>query len=110
MEIRIRKKSAVIASLKGRMDALSYLDFEQALQRYINEGEKYIILDCNDLDYISSAGMRSILVISNKVKAVEGRLFLAGLKDMVKKIFEISGSITLLHILNSVEAAYLQIP
>ena len=74
MEIRIRKKGAVIASLKGRMDAVSNLDFEKTLQRHINEGEKYIILDCNDLDYISSAGIKSILVISNKVKAVKAKI------------------------------------
>ena len=71
----------------------------------MDQGEKVVIVDFAGLDYISSAGLRSILSASKKLKGKEGSILLASLKDIVKEVFEISGFSTILPIYESVEIA-----
>ena len=104
-----REKNAVIITVKGRMDAVSAPDFEKKLGDWIDEGEKNFIIDLGELDYISSAGLRSILATAKKLKAVNGQLFLSTLKDVVKEVFDISGFSSIIPIYESVEAALEQI-
>ena len=72
-------------------------------------GEIRFIIDFEALDYISSAGLRSILVIAKKLKAQDGQILLCSLKDAVKEVFEISGFSSIIPIHESVEAAIAQI-
>jgi len=48
-------------------------------------------LDSSDLEYISSAGLRSMLAIAKVLKTKEGKLVFAGLQGPVKDVFKISG-------------------
>ena len=110
MEIKTRKeKDTVVVSVKGRMDAVSSPEFDKGLAELIAEGEKVFIIDLGDLDYISSAGLRSILATTKKLKAKEGQLLLSSLKDVVKEVFEISGFSSIIPIHESVESALSQI-
>ena len=104
-----REKNAVIITVKGRMDAVSAPDFEKKLGDWIDEGEKNFIVDLGELDYISSAGLRSILATAKKLKAVNGQLLLSALKDVVKEVFDISGFSSIIPIHETVEAALEQI-
>ncbi|MBW1800598.1 MAG: STAS domain-containing protein [Deltaproteobacteria bacterium] len=106
MEFNTRKDDkALVFSVKGRMDATSSPEFEKEIAELITRGEKDFIIDLSELDYISSAGLRSILSTVKKLKAKEGKLFLAALKGVVKEVFEISGFSTIIPIYESVESA-----
>jgi len=106
LEIRTKKdRSAMVVSLKGRLDALSSPEFEKELSTLIADGEKDFIIDFNELDYISSAGLRSILTTIRGLKEKDGKLLLCSLKDIVKEVFEISGLSTIIPIYDSVESA-----
>ena len=106
MEIKTRKeKNAVVVSIKGRMDAVSSPEFEKELSELMAEGEKNFIIDFGELDYISSAALRSILVTVKKIEKKEGKLLLSELKDMVKEVFEISGFTAIIPVYESVESA-----
>ncbi|MFH1350074.1 MAG: STAS domain-containing protein [Pseudomonadota bacterium] len=110
MEIETRKeKNALVFSVKGRMDAVSSPEFDKELAELMAKGEKYFVIDFSKLDYISSAGLRSILAAAKKLKEKEGRLSLAALKDVVKEVFEISGFSSILPIYESVESAVTQV-
>jgi anti-sigma B factor antagonist len=92
MEISInRDNAAVVISIKGRMDAVTSPDFQRSLEDLVKQGERRLIVDCAALDYISSAGLRSILIISKALKEAQGRLALFGLNEMVREVFDISG-------------------
>ena len=92
MEIRTRKeKNAMVVSVKGRMDGVSSPDFEKQVSELLAEGEKDFIVDFGELDYISSAGLRSVLTILKDLKERNGKLLLCSLKDLVKNVFDISG-------------------
>lgn len=110
MEITKRKKeNAMVVSVKGRMDAVSSSEFEKEMAELMTEGENHFVIDFGELDYISSAGIRSILLTVKKLKAKEGDLFLCALKDLVKEVFEISGFNAIIPIYESVESALAQI-
>ena len=104
-----KEKDTLIIHIKGKMDAVSSPEFEKNLQDLIDEGENNFIIDLGKLDYISSAGLRSILILSKKLKANDGKLLLADLQDTVQDVFEISGFNTIIPIHESVQAALAQI-
>jgi anti-anti-sigma factor len=92
MEIQTRKeKSVVIVSVKGRMDALTAPEFEKNLSDLISEGETLFLLNFAGLEYISSAGLRSILATFKKLKEKQGKILFTGLQGPVEEVFKISG-------------------
>ena len=106
MDITNRKEgSNIVVSVKGRMDAVTAPEFEKAVQELVGQGEALFVIDLADLDYISSAGLRSILALAKKLKTSEGSLRLAALQDTVKEVFDISGFSSIIPIHDSVDAA-----
>jgi anti-anti-sigma factor len=82
---------AVFIEAEGRMDAASAPNFENQCQKWIDKGIKTIVVDLSKLEYLSSAGLRSILVVTKKLKADNGKLMFCGISGTVKEIFDISG-------------------
>jgi len=106
MEIQTRKeKNAVIVSVKGRMDAVTAPEFEKNLSDLIAKGENTFLLNFSGLEYISSAGLRSILATAKKLKEKEGKILFAGLHGPVEEVFKISGFHSIFKIFDSEEAA-----
>ena len=110
MEIDTRREeNAVIVSVKGRMDAFSSPEFEKEMAGLIAEGWKDFVIDFTEVDFISSAGLRSILVTAKKLKVKDGQFFLSALKENVKEVFEVSGFSSMIPIHESTESALEQI-
>ena len=110
MEPTTRKeKGSVIVSVKGRIDAVTCSDIEKYLSEAVAGDEKFLVLNLNEVDYISSAGLRSILVIARKLKAQQGEFVLAGLQQQVKRVIEMSGFGSFLRIFDTEEDALEQI-
>jgi anti-sigma B factor antagonist len=80
-----------IFKLNGRLDSNTATGFEQTLFECIENGTQRLILDFQDLDYISSAGLRVILKATKNLKNSQGKLVLCAMQDYVKEVFEISG-------------------
>ncbi len=80
-----------VFKLDGRLDSNTAMGFEQKLFDCIENGTQRLILDFQDLDYISSAGLRVILKATKNLKSAEGKLVLCAMQDYVKEVFEISG-------------------
>ena len=100
-----KERNVQIFSIKGRMDGVSAPEFEKKLGDLIDKGEKNFVIELGGLDYISSAGLRSILATAKKLKAQDGTIVLCRLRDMVKEVFEISGFIAIIPVTDSVEKA-----
>ncbi len=99
------KKDFVVVAVEGRMDAVSAPEFERYLNDLIAEGLLRIIVDFEALDYISSAGLRSVLITAKKIQAKNGGIMVVSLHGTVKEIFQISGFSTIIPIYESVDAA-----
>ena len=80
-----------VFKLHGRLDSNTAMGFEQKLFECMENGTQRMILDFQELDYISSAGLRVILKATKNLKSGEGKLVLCAMQDYVKEVFEISG-------------------
>jgi stage II sporulation protein AA (anti-sigma F factor antagonist) len=103
-----KENNAIIVKITGRMDAVTAPEFEKALGAWIDESEKHFVMDLSALEYISSAGLRSILVIAKKLKALNGKILLAAMEESVNEVFEISGFNSIIPIHDTVQAAIRQ--
>lgn len=106
MKIEGKKENGrIIVSVEGRMDAVSAPEFDRKCEEWIAEGASVFIVDFGGLEYISSAGLRSLLVLGKKVAAKKGKVVIAALKDIVKEVFSISGFGSIFTVVDSVDAA-----
>jgi anti-anti-sigma factor len=96
MDIQHRKlEKGTILTIGGRLDANHTKKAEDTFLALVKEGEKHFIFDLSPLEYISSAGLRVLLVAAKKTKALQGRLVLACLSEQVHEVFDMSGFSTI---------------
>ena len=106
MEFQSRKEDgAVVVALGGRLDAVTSPDFEKRMRELIDGGNAALVVDFERLDYISSAGLRAMLVITKTLKAKDGRLRFANVKGGVRAVFDMSGFASMFQLDDSVAAA-----
>ena len=103
------ERNAIVMSLNGRLDAAASSEFEAALSDWISKGHSNFLLNFTALDYISSAGLRSILAASKKLKERSGKIFLTGLQGPVEEVFKISGFVSIFRVFATAEAALKEI-
>ena len=106
MEFRQEQREGwLVLHLEGRLDAGSAPDFDTSLEALSGDGALKLALNCQNLAYISSAGLRSLITVAKKLRAGQGRLHFCGLSGMVKEVFEISGFTGMFVIRDTVENA-----
>ncbi len=106
MDLVTRKeRGAVVVSVKERINAVTAPDFENQISESMDAGEKFLVLNMADVEYISSAGLRVILATAKKLKAVQGDIFLVGLQGVVKEVFELSGFYQIFKVFDTEEEA-----
>ncbi len=92
MEITKSKiNDIVIFSLKGRMDTTTAPQMQDQLLVAIGSGEKRLAIDCAQLEYISSAGLRALLMAAKQLKNVNGKIVLYSLKAHIREVFDLAG-------------------
>jgi stage II sporulation protein AA (anti-sigma F factor antagonist) len=95
----------VIAKLAGRLDSSSASSIEEQLTRVIESDAPRLAIDLSKLEYISSAGLRVLLLVARKVQQAHGKLALFGLTPSVNEVFSMSGFNTILTIRDDAAAA-----
>ncbi len=92
MEIIESKKDQVtILGLVGRLDTTNYNELEKKIFDLIDRKIILILVDCSRLDYVSSSGLRILLMALKKISSSKGRFVLSNLQENIAEIFEISG-------------------
>ena len=110
MEIAIKKEGgAAVVSVKGRIDALTAGEFEKSLAELMEGGNCIQVIDFKGLEYISSAGLRSLLSTAKQLKAKDGKMIFIGLQGPVKDVFKISGFGSIFKIFDTEEEALRQV-
>ncbi|HAS84097.1 MAG TPA: anti-sigma factor antagonist [Verrucomicrobia bacterium] len=109
MNITNEKKGDVcVVAVGGRLDGAGAPEVESHCRALIEGGNKNQLLDLAQVEYISSAGLRSLLVVAKQVKAAGGTLMLCNLSSMVSEVMEISGFDKILKIAADRHAAIAQ--
>lgn len=85
--------------LKGRMDTNTSPEFEKEVFPKL-EGIKEIILDMENLSYISSAGLRVVLLCQKKMNTAAGTMVVKNVNELVMEVFSATGFDTILTIEN----------
>ena len=102
MQVNEEKQGdTLIMALEGRLDSTTSSDFEQKIVGAIHNNEKQIVIDLGGVDYISSAGLRAILIGAKQMNAGYGKLALCGLNEKIQEVFHMSGFDKILKILPS---------
>ena len=86
-----RAGGALIAKAEGRIDGVNARDFEEAMKAAIGSDDDVVVIDLENLSYISSAGLRVILLIAKTLRKRNAELMLCSLSDPIREVFEISG-------------------
>ena len=99
------EKGYWIVKLEGRLDISNSSQFEQDCMKWIEQGQRRFILDLGALEYISSAGLRSFLAATKKLKAQNGSLALCALSGLVEEVVTVSGFDNILQVFPDLDQA-----
>ncbi len=92
MEITHKNLDGIVSiSLVGRLDAATSTEAEKEFNTELDSGKELMMVNLSGLEYISSAGLRVLLVLAKRIQQKGGKIVLAGLTAGVKEVFEISG-------------------
>jgi len=80
-----------VVEVTGRLDAVTSPAFEKEIIAFFSNPAQGLVLDLGQVDYISSAGLRVMLLGAKKAKESTGGLVLFGLRNQVMEGFRISG-------------------
>jgi serine/threonine-protein kinase RsbW len=87
-----------IVLLEGRLDTTTAEIFQNDIRQLFEGDNPSIVLDCKDLEYISSSGLRVILSLQKSVMTRKGSLTLRNLKPTILSIFVMTGLSSVLNI------------
>ena len=92
IEVAEERENGVLVLLPvGRLDSANAHTFESITMDHINNGEQHLIVDFSRLDFISSSGLRVLLIAAKKLHASKGKLVLCEMQNHIHEIFYISG-------------------
>jgi anti-sigma B factor antagonist len=85
------RKGKPLLRLKGRLDAETSSLLEKKVKELLDSGQMSCLIDCQKIDYLSSAGLRLLLVTAQKLKTRGGSLILFSLSPPVLEIIQMAG-------------------
>lgn len=91
MHKRIRQRDPRVVTFAGRVDAATSSALENAVRTAMNDGAKAIILDLNDVTFLSSSGLRTLLLLARELRKANGDLLLCALQPSVAEVFRMTG-------------------
>ncbi|MEI6642764.1 MAG: STAS domain-containing protein [Novosphingobium sp.] len=83
-------EQANIAFPESRIDSVSATSFQDQLVELIGRSDN-VVVDCADVEYVSSAGLRALLVAAKSAQTKGVKFAVCSLKSHVKEIFTVSG-------------------
>lgn len=86
-----RDGNNLVLKADGRVDGTNASEFQDAMKGEIEESDRAVILDLEDLTYISSAGLRVVLLIAKDLQRQGAKMAACSLSEPVKEVFVISG-------------------
>jgi len=96
MDIEESKVGGVfVLELEGRLDSASARGFEERVMEVVGKGETALLIDLGNLSYISSAGLRVLLVGAKRLQQTGGKIALCSMSANIREVFQISGFLSI---------------
>ena len=83
----------LVVTLSGELDTAAAAEAEAALKPLLESNGRDVVIDCTELEYIASSGLRILLSILKKVKADGGRVTLKNVNEVIRDVLELTGFI-----------------
>jgi len=84
-----------LVTLEGELDTAAAAEVEQTLQPLYNSNGLNVIIDCTELEYIASSGLRILICVLKGAKAGGSKVVIKNLNDDIKDVFKLTGFINL---------------
>lgn len=99
MEIKIEKQNTVVTVyLKGRLDTLAAQEVSKQLESLTEDASSTIIMDCTEMSYISSSGLRIFLTLRKAAAEKGGKVIVRGISNDIRSVFMMTGFLNLFEI------------
>ncbi|MBR2775604.1 MAG: STAS domain-containing protein [Prevotella sp.] len=89
------------AIFEGRLDTPTAVKAQKEITPLIENADKTITLDCTNLEYISSSGLRLFLTIRKETSAKGGKVIIENINEEIRKVFMMTGFFNLFEIRNA---------
>ena len=86
-----QNNNSVIVAVAGRLDTTTAPEFEQEIKSFFSAQGLELVMDCSAMEYISSAGLRVVLVAHRAITANGGRFIVRNLTGAVRSVFDLTG-------------------
>lgn len=86
------------AKVSGRLDTPAAVEAQKEMTPLFDNAEQEIILDCADLQYIASSGLRLFLMLRKASAAKGGNVIIENVNEEIRKVFEVTGFLSLFEI------------
>ena len=84
-----------LVTLEGELDTAAAVEVENKLQPLYTANGKDVVIDCKQLEYIASSGLRILISILKGARSGGSRVILKGMNDDIKDVFKLTGFINL---------------
>ena len=95
------ENGGMFATIEGRLDTPSAIKAQQDIVPLLENADKTITLNCKDMEYISSSGLRLFLALRKEAAAKGGMVVITNINDEIKKVFMMTGFFNLFEITNA---------
>jgi len=95
----------VVVALGGQIDSTASQEFEEKILEILDRGVNTLTVDFQNVKFISSAGLRVLLLAAQKVKPLGGKVVLCSMSKDVREVFDISGFSSIFSIYDNVDEA-----
>lgn len=99
MKVEIQEKDQMmVAQLAGRLDTAVSQEVSTQLQPLVDNADKTLVLDCKELEYISSSGLRIFLTIRKAAATKGGRVIVRNISSEIRQVFMMTGFLNLFEV------------
>lgn len=93
----------VTAKITGMLNAMSSEEFYACISEQINAGKYYFIFDCSELEHISSAGIRILLLLIKQLQQHDGKILISSPNKNLMQVFDMTNLSKILTITDTLE-------
>ena len=107
---RIDREAVAVLEVAGRLDVTTSSRLDDAINGVFDTNYRALVIDCSGLKYVSSSGLRVLLLAARRFGTADGRLVLCGVEGPIRKVFDISGFSSIFSIEDTQETALSTFP
>lgn len=95
-----RVGTELLLTAEGRLDGVHAFEFQETLLQAIETTDQKVVIDFAGVSYVSSLGLRAVLVVAKVLQNSNGRVCISAMQNPVREVFAISGFDKIIEVLD----------